>query len=1372
MVDDRPARVRRAREAGDVDAAILVARSGLVRAAREDDLPSMVVLARELDGLADSLGAEVLDAGERRRPWEDLRQAARRLESPAMEVLACLELARKYLAESDDDLAARHIETVLDLAEKAPADPLFDRAELSTADATVMDVLDRLYYRHRNFEAVATVAAKVAERVPDLPLPWFYLAHSLNRLDRYQEAVDAFGRLNDLAPDQPGPLIAASRALAALGRTDEAAVAASGAIDLKPDDVQYRFIRAQIHQAAGDTEAALADLTHVVAEAAEPDDLADYARVTRVQILREHGRFTEATDDAWHMARTGDLATRAAGHLLLGEILQETGHHEEAVTHFGAHLDLLAMNPVDARLRRAESRVALGRLDEAVADLNALVGQGDHHDAEAAATALTPLAERHPPARKALGRALLEDFLPGRAVEVLAHEDTEDWQVRAWLGMAMVTSSRTETEWNEKFDHDRVVDAVGHLVAAARLAPAQDYPRTRLRWLVERALVLQPVAHTLTTGADLGVTDVLPELAGVFGNWREAARAEAARRFSDAVAALTAARATAAEAGLAVLTALLDVRLADNYLRLYDMQRVFDHIASAEGATAEIGMLPGMTREHVDAMLARTRDAGGRAALQDIDHLELSSAVLATFLAGLDVLRAQAAHRLGDAEAALRLLPDDAPGNQFEITHFRMMALRDAGRVDEAMDLLKELRDLAEPEDLVKVANIEASLHIGRDEFTRAAEVLETELAAREHDPAVAAGLVSNLLGAYLGLERAEDVLDLDREHPVPDDVPPRFGYARLVTVARALGMLGRHDEELRTFLDAIELIDRMRGTLHDEQARMTWQGTHVHVYEEAVSAALAVGRPATALDLVERSKARAFVDQLGLGPAEPSERLQKTRKSLEDARRRLALLHEIAAAPDPSAEVDLVHRVNELRPVGSVDVADLDGELARERAAVDRLSTALALEPLKGKSSVAAATLSTVEIYAQLDERAVLAEYFVGVDETVLFLMTPADPIPVVHGIPHGARDIAEFVDRHLGTARAMDRDAFEDDFHPFVAPITDRCARGDTVVLVPHGLLHHVPLHSLLLDRNPVCHLPSASLLRYRRKDTEDRGWRTAVVFGDSRGDLVHARSEAEAIAGVFGAEAALGDDASRARLADGLAARPDVVHLACHGRFDGRRPTDSAVLLAPADTRPDAELSAADVFGLDLRVNLVTLSACESGVSANRPGDELIGLTRAALHAGAPALVVSLWEVDDLSTELLMTAFYRQLRDGVAPAEALRQAQLGLADTTAGDVVAHCDAALERSPDAVTTAAVLLARAGAQAVAGDVTEAIATCRQIALDRARGVVADRLRARVERLLILLSLKEEVETVVDYEARPYAHPHHWAAFVLVGDWR
>jgi CHAT domain-containing protein len=113
--------------------------------------------------------------------------------------------------------------------------------------------------------------------------------------------------------------------------------------------------------------------------------------------------------------------------------------------------------------------------------------------------------------------------------------------------------------------------------------------------------------------------------------------------------------------------------------------------------------------------------------------------------------------------------------------------------------------------------------------------------------------------------------------------------------------------------------------------------------------------------------------------------------------------------------------------------------------------------------------------------------------------------------------------------------------------------------------------------------------------------------------------------------------------------------ALHLACHGLFRSGNPMFSALKLH------DGWLLAADAVGLDLDGALVALSACESGRSEVMGGDEILGLARAFLGAGAATLVVSQWLAQDATTAELMAGWYERLKEGERPGAALRAAQL---------------------------------------------------------------------------------------------------------------
>jgi hypothetical protein len=114
----------------------------------------------------------------------------------------------------------------------------------------------------------------------------------------------------------------------------------------------------------------------------------------------------------------------------------------------------------------------------------------------------------------------------------------------------------------------------------------------------------------------------------------------------------------------------------------------------------------------------------------------------------------------------------------------------------------------------------------------------------------------------------------------------------------------------------------------------------------------------------------------------------------------------------------------------------------------------------------------------------------------------------------------------------------------------------------------------------------------------------------------------------------------------------------HFATHGELNENDPLASGLLLAPGG-KDDGRLEVREIFGLDLTAQLVVLSACETGLGQLSTGDELIGLQRAFLYAGTPAVVTTLWKVDDRASFVLMREFYDRLAK-TDPGLALQAAQ----------------------------------------------------------------------------------------------------------------
>lgn len=246
--------------------------------------------------------------------------------------------------------------------------------------------------------------------------------------------------------------------------------------------------------------------------------------------------------------------------------------------------------------------------------------------------------------------------------------------------------------------------------------------------------------------------------------------------------------------------------------------------------------------------------------------------------------------------------------------------------------------------------------------------------------------------------------------------------------------------------------------------------------------------------------------------------------------------------------------------------------------------------------------------------------------------------------------------------------------------APLAAAVGAARRVYVAPHGSLHYLPYAALhdgrqwLVEQHELVLVPSAAVWLAARRRPPPR-YRSLLALGHGGAALPHVEAELHAVAAAFAAAAGtaaaghpaaaadtgvalhLGAAATAAALRAG-AAGADVVHLACHAEFRADSPYFSALHLA------DGDLTLRDAAALPLRASLVTLSACETGLSRVAPGDELVGLVRGFLLAGAPAVLASLWTVDDASTAELMQRFYAALCAGARPAAALRAAQSAFA------------------------------------------------------------------------------------------------------------
>ena len=232
---------------------------------------------------------------------------------------------------------------------------------------------------------------------------------------------------------------------------------------------------------------------------------------------------------------------------------------------------------------------------------------------------------------------------------------------------------------------------------------------------------------------------------------------------------------------------------------------------------------------------------------------------------------------------------------------------------------------------------------------------------------------------------------------------------------------------------------------------------------------------------------------------------------------------------------------------------------------------------------------------------------------------------------------------------------------YQELVAPLRP-LLRHKHLVVAPHGELHHVPFHALydgehyLVEQFSFSYAPSASVYALCKK-TEANREGCALVMGIRDQLAPSIEEEAQAVSALLpNSQLLLGEEATENALRR-LGPHCRSVHIASHGYFRQDNAMFSSIRLGTS------YVSVYDIYQLRLPAELVVLSGCATGLNVVSPGDELIGLARGFLQAGAQSLVLSLWDAQDASTRDFMVAFYRLLGQGKSKAVALQQAMLEL-------------------------------------------------------------------------------------------------------------
>ncbi len=519
---------------------------------------------------------------------------------------------------------------------------------------------------------------------------------------------------------------------------------------------------------------------------------------------------------------------------------------------------------------------------------------------------------------------------------------------------------------------------------------------------------------------------------------------------------------------------------------------------------------------------------------------------------------------------------------------------------------------------------------------------------------------------------------------------------------SRGLGMVYRRmqrpDRALTFFRRAVAALEARRERLGGADGIRTRVAAHyADFYRDTIEVLLDLQEPEEAFRVLERYRARGFLALLTERDLVFDADIPT---ALERERRRANLRYDQAygelSQQEPGWKSRQDERIRELKEarLWQAEVA------AKIRLASPRLAALKYPQPL-----------DLPAVQGALDPGTLLLSYFVGPESSYLFAVGP-DPgefavFPLATDEDLLGREAGRYR-RALEQGR-VDRRMQVIWLHArrlsgwLLAPVRERIARAERLLIVADGPLHSLPFAALadpaessgrhfLVEAKPVYTAASATVFARLKGERRPRSGIRLAAFGDPtypvgeppEGSVApemravlkngfrlppvpSTRAEVEALRRLYPGTSRifLGPEATEARAKE-IGQEAEILHFACHGLLDDRSPLDSALALTIPEPWRDGEdnglLQVWEIFEqVRIDADLVTLSACSTGLGELAAGEGLLGLSRAFQYAGARSVLASLWSLSDPSTAELMGRFYGYLKAGESKAEALRHAQI---------------------------------------------------------------------------------------------------------------
>ena len=608
------------------------------------------------------------------------------------------------------------------------------------------------------------------------------------------------------------------------------------------------------------------------------------------------------------------------------------------------------------------------------------------------------------------------------------------------------------------------------------------------------------------------------------------------------------------------------------------------------------------------------------------------------------------------------------------------------------------------PADIAICLNNIGNIQMTLQRYDQAQEAFEKCLQIREklNDPAGIANALINVGSLYYFRNLYEKALEhFLRAGELAEAVgAPELLYRAHLNSGRTYLRLNRLDEARKAFSEAINIVEKLREDVAGGEldVQSFFEGK-AEAYSEMSDLLVSRNETAEALTFAERAKARTLLDVLQSGRINVAGAMTAQEREQEDKLRTQLVSLNAQAFRERQREKPDQERLK-----------DLEAQRAKGQLALDDFQSQLYASHRKLKVQRGEVKpLSMSEAQSLLpDDKTALLEFAVTEDKTLLFVLTKVanasstTPDLKVFSIPIKAKDLTDRAEKFRRVLAGKDI-GFKKEatalYDLLLKPAQAALQGKSSLIIAPDGPLWELPFQALasganrfLIEDAAISYAPSLTYLlemNRKRASGQGRAQRTLLAIGNpalaqqtvaraqiaTRSDdkleplqpLPMAKEEAQALANLYGLEQSkvyIGADAMEDRF-KAEAGEYRILHLATHGILNNSSPMYSQVLFSQSgnNEKEDGLLEAWEIMNLDLKADLVVLSACETARGRIGAGEGVIGLTWALFVAGVPATVVSQWKVMDASTQQLMVEFHRQLKTKPAQgkAEALRQATL---------------------------------------------------------------------------------------------------------------